>query len=399
MAKGIKALGLGRTNIDYGKLPNVKITNLILTASGEKLILTIKASKGLFESFTGVAVNVYINTNNHFRFDFGAAKNAFFREGIWVFETHISKTQGPIRMKETFTLNVQANATLNGQLLDTKNQDFTITADSIKGKLFLSIGGNKEEEEKETANNTNVVTYHIYWNSETEGKIEKQGDENTATQATYIYIDKNNKEHLVCTPKWHKETKKSNGLTIGSFRKEKEIKIEYYNETGVDARESRTYSNEDVITKGNFRVKYRIYKAIKNTKINLVEFPIIDYQNNGIIIKFLFYKTMRRYINPDLLSGFIGALAECNYLDVFSSGSCFNDGTCYPSVSHVNGESIDFLYFDTHDKPQKFINALYKFHFGLFLIGTNMKYTHGTPDKHHDDHLHIGKFNHSIIKK
>lgn len=46
----------------------------------------------------------------------------------------------------------------------------------------------------------------------------------------------------------------------------------------------------------------------------------------------------------DHFAALIGALAQCG-LSLVSEGSAMKDGTCFPSVSHTNGESIDSNYF------------------------------------------------------
>jgi len=107
---------------------------------------------------------------------------------------------------------------------------------------------------------------------------------------------------------------------------------------------------------------------------------------------FKFHKTLRVYANPNLFAGFIGALAECSFDEIKCTGSTYEDSSCYPSVSHVNGASIDTAYLDKKTDEQKFIDALWKFGFKLHYVGSSMNYTHGTKDKHHNDHLHSGNF-------
>lgn len=181
------------------------------------------------------------------------------------------------------------------------------------------------------------------------------------------------------------------GITTTGFRSGTAKETIKYNQTGVDAKESRIYSNGDVITKGNFRVKYREYKKSKG-KVFLVKMKALNYSKNSLVIKFVWHQTLRHYANPELFAGFIGALAECSFGGVECTGSSYKDASCYPSQTHVNGESIDTAYLDKKTDEQKFINALWKFGFKLHYVGTNMSYTHSTKDKYHNDHLHSGSF-------
>lgn len=118
----------------------------------------------------------------------------------------------------------------------------------------------------------------------------------------------------------------------------------------------------------------------------------LNYSKDSLIIKFVWHETLRIYSNPELYAGFIGALAECSFSTIKCTGSSYKDSSCYPSTTHVNGESIDTTYLSKKTDEQKFINALWKFGFKLHYVGLNMSYTHGTPDKYHSDHLHSGKF-------
>ncbi len=81
-------------------------------------------------------------------------------------------------------------------------------------------------------------------------------------------------------------------------------------------------------------------------------------------------------------------------MNLKSGGACEEDGTCYPSVSHINGQSIDTSYLNDTDE-QKFINAMHNFGFDTQLRGSSKKeYTHTSDGgKLHNNHLHSGKLN------
>ncbi|MGV0923564.1 hypothetical protein [Empedobacter tilapiae] len=71
------------------------------------------------------------------------------------------------------------------------------------------------------------------------------------------------------------------------------------------------------------------------------------------------------------------------------------DGTCFPSVSHVNGQSIDTEYL-SGSKTQEFIDALAYFGFNSFYYSANMKLIQPKNaitfkgEGGHKHHLHAG---------
>ncbi|MCD9586083.1 hypothetical protein [Tenacibaculum maritimum] len=58
---------------------------------------------------------------------------------------------------------------------------------------------------------------------------------------------------------------------------------------------------------------------------------------------------------------------------ITTTGSCFSEGSCFPSSEHVNGKSVDTIYKWVKKTDQKIINAMDKFHFAKILVG-NKKY-------------------------
>jgi hypothetical protein len=138
----------------------------------------------------------------------------------------------------------------------------------------------------------------------------------------------------------------------------------------------------------------------------------LNYNKSPLEIRFTYQHTRRRYANPDLFAGLIGALAQQNFrspnLVLNSYGFSFQDGSCYPSVEHVDGKAIDVDYFpgsDGHVNTQDFINDMFDFGFRRFRVGFGMIYNHGDPDAQpvppdqslHASHLHCTNFNTVVI--
>lgn len=146
-------------------------------------------------------------------------------------------------------------------------------------------------------------------------------------------------------------------------------------------------------------------------------FPGLNYRSNdgSLRIRFNYQHTRRRFSNPDLFAGLLGALAQQYYrnnaLVLLSFGLSYEDGSCYPSAEHVNGEAIDVDYFNIHLDDQRLIDALIDYGFRLFRVGHGMNY--GTtvtgvqiikdpaPNGLHDSHLHCTNFDigsiHAIV--
>ncbi|WP_314241197.1 hypothetical protein [Empedobacter tilapiae] len=144
---------------------------------------------------------------------------------------------------------------------------------------------------------------------------------------------------------------------------------------------------------------FGIYIKSLKGKIELVKMPNeLNYNYSGVVVKYSFSNTQRRYTSPNALAGFIGALAETGFTNIITTGSCFAEDTCFPSVAHVNGKSIDTLYIDRANQTE-FITAMNKFGFNDQITGNDGTHTYkGTKNKSdHNDHLHSG-FDESKIK-
>lgn len=130
------------------------------------------------------------------------------------------------------------------------------------------------------------------------------------------------------------------------------------------------------------------------------DMPAIQYQRRGVKIQFNFDNTRRRFVKPNLFAGLIGALQRTyernSALLLISQGFAYQDGSCFPSQQHVNGNAMDTNYFISHNDNQNFIDDLFYYGYRTFLVGHGMVYNHGTPDAAgvtlHTGHLHSSSF-------
>jgi hypothetical protein len=113
-------------------------------------------------------------------------------------------------------------------------------------------------------------------------------------------------------------------------------------------------------------------------------------------IEFHFRQTKREYSNPEYFAAFIGVLAEIKK-DVSCIGSCYKDGSAFPSLEHSNGFAIDTGYLGAKIDDQKIIDGMEKFGFTkrvrgstTYLDGLN-NHTKRDQGFLHDTHLHCGK--------
>ncbi|MCX8711339.1 hypothetical protein J3U57_02235 [Gilliamella sp. B3464] len=231
-----------------------------------------------------------------------------------------------------------------------------------------------------------IVTYHIYQ----DGKIEKHIPEKIfpgfERKYQYVYHDKDNNEHEICICEWHTINKKV-------FEDSPRATFNYPDHGTVKE------------TKTNVSDGYIVAKA-KYTNGDIHEWIKIE---EGVSIKYELKETFRKYINPDLLAGFIGALAEIKE-NIIVTGSAYEQGSCFPSSLHINGLSIDTKYIKKvknltdYKKDKEFVNALAKFHFRTFRVGKEIynlfKDISGTKNGGdlHNSHLHTENFDFNTIK-
>lgn len=219
----------------------------------------------------------------------------------------------------------------------------------------------------------------------------------------YVYHDSKNIEHEICTAEWHITKEKGVGRVYKS--KPTHSKIVYDNNVSEGNTTRRVkYENGDIAEYGNHPRKgiiWLLYKAGSNN-VELLKMPdSLNYKKDNVYIAYDFSKTQRRYTGVDSFAGFIGFLAKAGY-KLTTTGSCFSEGSSFPSQEHCNGRSVDTLYLGSVEKDQKVIDSAIFFHFTEVLKGTN-NYCRklvraGNGGVLHNSHLHAGNFNDSVIK-
>ena len=259
-----------------------------------------------------------------------------------------------------------------------------------------------------------IVTFHIYWDGRIEKhipKIIKKGCEN---QYKYVYHKKTENEEqktqtdvglkpkqdegiAVCTLSVTKVRKRANGQKPKVIPAD--LKVAYTYPKGGNAQEAYIDKEGSIYVKGT---EYGIRKfPAASGQVELVRMPDsgLSVQQDGVVIRFKFSRTQRRYCNPETMAGFIGALAEFGE-EMNCNGMCFHDATSYPSVSHPNGDSTDIVYCSSLKKEQKKVNAFIHFHFTKIFRGKNFWYPKLMGTKyisHHEGHLHAGDFDTSKV--
>lgn len=153
---------------------------------------------------------------------------------------------------------------------------------------------------------------------------------------------------------------------------------------------------------------------------SLVRFPdnlFVANINENNFVSHILKDTNRRFINPNLLAGYVGVLFELLNKKIVSSGSCFKDGTGFPSVEHTNGKSIDIPLSEAtkarlkynkenplNEDEIKVVKAFKNFHFTDIItdplckaqisdIGINVRGL-----EKHKDHFHFTKFDMTKVK-
>ena len=132
----------------------------------------------------------------------------------------------------------------------------------------------------------------------------------------------------------------------------------------------------------------------------------LNKQFDNFNIKYSFSDSQRRYANPGLFAAMLGSIAVYNK-SVTTTGSAFKWGSCFPSINHINGMSIDFTYrsyiaknqYHSHTSQQykddlAFLNAMRLF-FEEILVGSHdhfVKFRELSKVKNgkrlHDSHFH-----------
>ena len=284
-----------------------------------------------------------------------------------------------------------------------------------------------------------IVTYHIYHDGKIEKHIPLEISKGYEQKYKYVYHDEKNNEHEICICDWHTIKKRSftrypkgtysypnHGTVSESKTKVTDgyivARAKYTNgdihewvvkEKGVSIYQRLTMANGDIAEYGhhdNDGDCWRLYSKLK-TEAQLVKIPEINYKSGDVIIKCVLRETYRKYTNPDIMAGLIGALAEIKE-NIIITGSSYEQGSCFPSALHINGQSIDTKYIrkvnnlSNWDKDRAFVKALYKFHFTIFRIGklmyeSDFEDLDGTVNgkKLHNSHLHSEEFDFASIKE
>lgn len=247
-----------------------------------------------------------------------------------------------------------------------------------------------------------IITYHIYYNGRIEKHIPKEIAEEFKQKYKYVYHDEKGNEHEVCVAEWHTIKEKEIGVFYSAKPTHSEIISDENVSEGKTSQRVR-YKNGDIAEYGTHPTKGKtwiLYKA-KNNEVELLKMPdSLDYKKDKVFINYIFSGTKRRYTSPDVFAGFIGALARTG-LKIQTTGSCFKYGSSFPSVEHINGESVDTLYLKDSDE-QKFITAMNNFGFNKQITGKDKKkFDNAIQEKKgslHNSHLH-SRFNKSVIKR
>ena len=273
-------------------------------------------------------------------------------------------------------------------------------------KTFFFMFDKFHGDNNKTSVAKDIITYHIFNSGKIERHIPKNIKAGFENKYKYVYHDENNKEHDVCIVDW---------LEIDKVKREKPnpisipkgyISHESFNILGVNQKNLYKYSDGTVIASGDAgegggTIRLKFVKA--GGKAILVKLPDpLNYNSGNVKINLSFENTIRKYMGRDHLAALIGALAQCG-LPLVSEGSAMKDGTCFPSVSHTNGESIDSDYF-TLANTQKYINAMADFGIKNFYYKPGMKLkkpvkaTIFKEDAHHKAHLHCGSTKINVIE-
>jgi len=151
---------------------------------------------------------------------------------------------------------------------------------------------------------------------------------------------------------------------------------------------------------------WRVF-GVNNNEVELLKMPdALDKQFDNFSIKYGFKDSKRRYANPGLFAAMLGSIAVYNK-SVTSTGSAFQWGSCFPSVLHINGMSIDFKYrsyiaknqYHLHTSQQykddeAFLKAMLLF-FVNIRVGQHKHFTEFRKLENvidgkelHDDHFH-----------
>ncbi|MDR0332281.1 MAG: hypothetical protein LBI15_02345 [Dysgonamonadaceae bacterium] len=189
---------------------------------------------------------------------------------------------------------------------------------------------------------------------------------------------------------------------------------------GGSAQWNYIYANGNIITTGNHmngeddRSFPGQLRAMRYTQtgiyVNLIRMPDVLNINigNNIVIGYTFSPTQRRFCSPESFAAFVGVLGQYELGDITCTGMCFGDATGYPSVTHVNGNSVDTVYLipfnstnmGRRDDQRSLVRAFRDWNFTQIIAGRRYNWLHDlahSNDAAHNGHLHSGLFNVNTI--
>ena len=215
--------------------------------------------------------------------------------------------------------------------------------------------------------NPGIVTYHIYHDGKIEKHIPQEILKGYEQKYKYVYHDQNGNEHEICICDWHTIKKKQSDSSANNL-KTKSKESSYWTHSPIlsnnkvsDGNTTRRvfYENGDVAEFGSHGTKgtiWRLFRATANDT-ELVKIPdSLNKQFDNFKIKYSFIDSQRRYANPGLFAAMLGSIAVYNK-SVTTTGSAFKWGSCFPSINHINGMSIDFTYKSYKGKKRVTING------------------------------------------
>ena len=274
-----------------------------------------------------------------------------------------------------------------------------------------------------------IVTYHIYHDGKIEKHIPLEISKGYEQKYKYVYHDEKNNEHEICICDWHTIKKMQSDSSANNLKKGSEDDT-FWTHSPIlsnnkvsdgDTKRRIFFENGDVAEFGYHNTHkncWRIFRATTNDT-ELIKIPdSLNKQFDNFNIKYSFSDSQRRYANPGLFAAMLGSIAVYNK-SVTTTGSAFRWGSCFPSIDHINGMSIDFAYksskgyktviidgketrerdYHPHTSQQykddeAFLNAMRLF-FETILVGKNVHFAEfrklkGVVDggKLHDGHFH-----------
>ena len=199
-----------------------------------------------------------------------------------------------------------------------------------------------------------IVTYHIYHDGKIEKHIPQEISKDYKQKYKYVYHDEKDNEHEICICDWHTIKKKQSDESANNLKKGSEDDTFWThspilsNNKVSDGNTKRRvfYENGDVAEFGSHDSKgtiWRLFRATANDT-ELIKIPdSLNKQFDNFKIKYSFIDSQRRYANPGLFAAMLGSIAVYNK-SITTTGSAFKWGSCFPSINHINGMSIDFTY-------------------------------------------------------